>query len=154
MIVPAREMKETVDEIKGDFICGVEPMEGGLTRGGFKRDEDFPVVKGDDVGGSGVVEKLAVHGGDLGVAQKGDLEIGELGKNILLRACGGETGRVRVLGNQDEAGKVKASGEQRFGSVTDVDLNERGLHEGQAAEADLPVDGCAPWLGRRRLPSP
>jgi hypothetical protein len=111
MIVPARKMKETVDKIKGDFICGVEPMEGCLTRGGFKRDEDFPVVKGDDVGGSWVVEKLAVHPGDLEVAQKGDLEFGQQGKNILLRACGGETGRVGVLGNQDKAGKVEASGE-------------------------------------------
>lgn len=76
-VVPSCEVEEAVDYVEGDFAVVGVVMGGGLMMGGVETDEDFAVVKGDDIGGGGILEELAVDVGDAGVVDEADFDFFE-----------------------------------------------------------------------------
>lgn len=52
VVFVAGEVKQAVDEIPENFPCGRFMVFGSLAKCGFRADHDFPVVEGDDVGGT------------------------------------------------------------------------------------------------------
>ena len=73
MIIPASEMHETMDKVESNFVVDGLAMFAPLALGSIRADEDFPVMEGDDIGGRGIVEKIAMHARDVHIIDNGDL---------------------------------------------------------------------------------
>jgi hypothetical protein len=68
----AVKVKQAVDDVEGGFAQEWGLSGCGFTGCGFHADEDFAVVERDHVCGGGILEKLAMDGGDGGIIQQGD----------------------------------------------------------------------------------
>jgi len=123
VVVPAGEVEEAVDEVEGHFVLEIGSVVGGLTCGGFDADEDFAVVKGDDIRGRRVFQKLAMHARDFGVVDECGLDFRQRGQHALVaRFGGGEAKRQRVLHDATEPWQRQCV---RFLTVEEAD---RGFH--------------------------
>jgi len=78
VVVVARDVKQAVDEVEGEFGGGRAAKLAGDDDGAFGADNDFTKavaeVEADDIGGAGVMQKLLVDRGDGGVVHEGDAE--------------------------------------------------------------------------------
>jgi hypothetical protein len=83
MIVPASEVQQAVNEVEGSFVIDRLAMFPALSQRGVGADEDFTVMEGDDVGGRGIVEEIAMHAGDVGVIHDGDLDLWQRDKRCV-----------------------------------------------------------------------
>lgn len=70
----AVKVQQAVDDIQGSFAQEWGLSGSGFTGSGFHADEDFAVVESDHVCGGGILEKLAVDGGDGGIIHQGDFD--------------------------------------------------------------------------------
>ena len=70
----AVKVQQAVDDIQGSFAQEWGLSSSGFTGCGFHADEDFAVVESDHVRRGGILEKLAVDGGDGGIIHQGDFD--------------------------------------------------------------------------------
>lgn len=73
----AVEVEEAVDGVQGDFAEREITSLGGFTNRRFRADQDFSVVKSDNVGRGGIVEEVAVHRGQRRIIEQRNLDFGE-----------------------------------------------------------------------------
>ncbi len=78
MVIPSAEMHETMDQIEGEFVVERLTMFPALTQGGVGTDENFPMVKGDYVGRSRVIEKLRMNTGHFFIPNDAEFDLVEL----------------------------------------------------------------------------
>ena len=88
VIIPAGEMQQAVDDVERQFVVECLPVLHGLTRGGFRADQDFAVVEGDDVRRCRVLKEFAVDAGDLVVRDEANFDLFERPQDILWAQCG------------------------------------------------------------------
>lgn len=116
-VIPTGQMKQAVDEVKGDFsFVGVGVFKS-LACCGIQTDEDFAVVKRDDVCGGGVIEKLGVNVGNGGIADEADFD--------LLKGCQRSFGKFQLgqAEGQGRGGSFAPEGEmQRLTAMMGVEL--------------------------------
>ncbi len=126
VVVPAGEVEESVDEVEGDLAGDglVLSVLGGLAGGGLDADEDLAVMKSDDVGGGGVVQELAMHMGDFGVGDEGDLDGFQL-----VEHCGAGFG------------DGKAAGQGGFGQLAEALWIHVRWQQGGGVIADFEMEG-------------
>ncbi|OHE76553.1 MAG: hypothetical protein A2107_09860 [Verrucomicrobia bacterium GWF2_62_7] len=90
-VVEAGEMEEAVDEVEGEFGVRTAAELAGDDDGALGADDDFAKtvaeVEADDVGGTGMVEKLLVDRGDGSVVNDGDAEFAKVGQASRLSIC-------------------------------------------------------------------
>ncbi len=91
VIIQSCEMQQTVDHVERELMIETLAMLGSLTLCGACADEYLTMMEGDDIRGCRVFEELAMHAGNLFIADKGDLDLlqhanGSIGENGLMLA--------------------------------------------------------------------
>lgn len=63
-VVPSGEVEQAVHDAAQQFLIESLAVILAVSQSGVRAHEDLAVVKGDHIGGRGIIEELAVHGGD------------------------------------------------------------------------------------------
>lgn len=89
MVIQAAEVEQPVEDVGQDFLVQAEALGLALFFRHGRADEDFPMVEGDDVGGGGVLEEIAVDPGDCGGGEQGDFDVFQPAREAASEAGGG-----------------------------------------------------------------
>jgi hypothetical protein len=102
-VIVAVEVKQSVNEIEGALALGIGVVLCGLTQGGIGADEDFAVLKSNDVSGRGIAQKAGVSLRDDGVRHKTDFHLIQFREKGLVPAGMREDERQGARGRIQQA---------------------------------------------------